>query len=424
MKLSASAIAADTSSTETVAGIQPVVLPIELLSNIFAYLKSAALYSCLTVSRDWHAETLKILYRHVVFNRRTQDPIPLAFKIHKHLLRSVDLEAYMITPSQSDDMLDILLGYRCSETLHDLKQKHVDDRSDDDHLESVIPGPNRPKIYPFCIFDDVVFNLTLLTRLELNWWMYSQEVKTNYMDLNQILENLPSLLHLSLCGCDFDHVEPTSPMVDPTLSMYRLQSFEFEDNMLDLLRPDVPLFRRLGRLRSIKIKGNMFYNFVNVQNFKSEWVARSIHSSCLLNLKTIEIQGIAPLYFYLMPGCIKESSWVKRGTTPEEQARLEDIQKSQILEADEVFPDLKSYVSKTYLLWAEDLSEGKVLDNVELGISTSSGRQQYPLQEEEEKEKEENEAGQGDVHSDRNSNHRGYIPEYLTRDNPTTARYR
>ncbi|KAF8974824.1 hypothetical protein BGZ46_009700 [Entomortierella lignicola] len=330
--------------------LKPIYLPSELLSEVLALLYPFQLFSCLTVSRQWHAEALCILYRHIQVNKHTLPLYIQAFKSNKHFLRSIEwVSLYDAGSLYEKDVLDILIDYQATMPLSLL-----------DEDIPLVPGPDRPMVRSFKLsgtldsiqrFNDILFNLTSLTTLDLNWWPYSLEVKTNDMELDRILESLPNLKYLSMRGCDFESILPQSPALDSNGAMYKLKRFAFEVDLLSMPRSFLQLFRRLGNLTTIEVYGYDQW----LEKIDSKAIADILKESCK-KVERILTSGLVPLYLYILPPSVEVTNLVLRGDTPSGQRRIEELQRQQCEEAEEIFPRLTTFISTlSCILSAEDL---------------------------------------------------------------------
>ncbi|KAF9202269.1 hypothetical protein BGZ49_007553 [Haplosporangium sp. Z 27] len=224
----------------------------------------------------------------------------------------------------------------------------------------LVPGPDRPMVRSFKLsgtldsiqrFNDILFNLTSLTTLDLNWWPYSLEVKTNDMELDRILESLPNLKYLSMRGCDFESILPQSPALDSNGAMYKLRRFAFEVDLLSMPRSFLQFFRRLGNLTTIEVYGYDQW----LEKIDSKAIADILKESCK-KVERILTSGLVPLYLYILPPSVEVTNLVLRGDTPSGQRRIEELQRQQCEEAEEIFPRLTTFISTlSCILSAEDL---------------------------------------------------------------------
>lgn len=194
----------------------------------------------------------------------------------------------------------------------ELEADDGDDNSDEEEEEEerimVKPGPNRPTIVSFLFvgtmdnyerFNDLLYNLNHLVDLNLDCEDYSQEVKNNNVNLERLLESMPHLVYLSICGCDYEgiHLE-NSKLLRWDLPPYRLQSFTFETNLIDMHKKDhFRIFQRLRGLTSIHIRGYAMY----VDGFLKRYMPRGLTwtlEQCCPRLQDFQVYGIIPLELY------------------------------------------------------------------------------------------------------------------------------
>ncbi|GJJ74107.1 hypothetical protein EMPS_06465 [Entomortierella parvispora] len=158
------------------------------------------------------------------------------------------------------DLLDIVLDFQSPVPVADLQDYDDQDSEDDSDSDGgegyerrikVKPEPDRPAIVRFKYtrtmdmltrFYDILYNLTNLVELELDIWEYSQEVKTNDMNLERLLECTPNL---DIC-----------PYLAATTNLIDTSNEEF-----------YRLFQRLGNLTSIHIKGYPAYTNGFLQSY-------------------------------------------------------------------------------------------------------------------------------------------------------------
>ncbi|KAF9998906.1 hypothetical protein BGZ65_005663 [Modicella reniformis] len=328
-------------------------LPSEVLSVIFQYLSLPDILCCLTVSREWHVEAAPYLYSNAKFLKGTCPSLIQRFKANKHYIHHLEWDALSPKVISEEDILDILLDYHASGPIEDL---------DDDVV--LKPGSRRATLYSFRFsgtldsvsrFDEILFNLTSLTRLSLYWWAYSREVKGNIISLDRILETMPHLIHLSVEGCDFEPLKPESPLLDQHAPMYRLQTFCFDASLIDCQESILRIFRRLGHLVAISVYGDK-YNATNfVSGFQPQRVGLALQTFCP-KLEQIHASGYIPFYFYLFPTSTSLSPIKLHGNDQQEHSLLEEQRRQQCEEAFELFPKLKSFsTDHCCILAVEDL---------------------------------------------------------------------
>ncbi|KAF9359222.1 hypothetical protein BGX26_012829 [Mortierella sp. AD094] len=359
---------------------RPIYLPSELLSAVFELLTPFQLSKCLTVSRQWYTEAVPILYRHVHFTKRIHPSAISAYKSNRHCIRSVEWNTLSDYSTVSEvDILDILLDYRTTVPLEDL-----------DETVPLIPGPNRCEIHSFTLsgtldsihrFDDILFNLTSLTSLALNWWSYSLEVKTNEMELDRILEAFPNLTYLTVRGCDYASPSPESAILDQNGALYKLKSFYFDAELLLMPESSLQVFRRLGNLTSIGLHGWDHYSEFFLRKFRPQDLGRILngpHSK----IESIKTAGVVPLYLYLLPQSVEASSLRRRGGTSSEQQLIEEQQLLQCEEAEEIFPQLTTLIAGApCIMSGEDLRclglRAQFLTHVDLSSSVADADSLY-----------------------------------------------
>ncbi|KAF9999867.1 hypothetical protein BGZ80_009486 [Entomortierella chlamydospora] len=251
------------------------------------------------------------------------------------------------------DILDILLDYRTTVPLQEL-----------DETIPLTPGPNRCRIHSFSLsgtldsilkFNDIIYSFTSLTSLMLNCWPYSLEVKTNEMEIDRILEAFPNLTYLMVRGCDYASLSPKSAILDQNGALYKLRSFHFDTELLLMSESSLQFFRRLGNLTSIGLHGWSHHSEFFLEKIQPQVIGR-ILKGLDNKIESIKTGGVVPLYLYLLPQSVEASSLCRRGGTPSEQQLIEEQQLLQIGEAEEIFPQLTTFIaSAPCIMSGEDL---------------------------------------------------------------------
>jgi len=213
------------------------------------------------------------------------------------------------------ELLDIVLDFRSPVPLADLDDwgeegSEDDSDSDGDYDEKikVKPGPDRPAMVAFQFtgtmdmlirFYDILYNLTSLVDLNLNLWEYSQEVKTNDVNVERLLECMPNLSYLSIFNCDYKlpHLQ-TSALFQPSLPSYRLRTYRFQTNLIDTTKEEYfRLFQRHGNLTSIHIRGYATYVDGFLKRYMPGALTWALRQFCQ-QLEDFRVDGNIPLELY------------------------------------------------------------------------------------------------------------------------------
>ncbi|KAG0049574.1 hypothetical protein BGZ83_005583 [Gryganskiella cystojenkinii] len=270
-------------------------------------------------------EAKPFLYRRPYFSiSGTPKAYIEAMKANRRHIREVEL---WNDPDIEYDLLDLILDFRSPVPLSRLESDNDDQEDDGEDEEKFVvkPGPNQLKILSFRFsgsvdnferFYDLLYNLRHLIKLDLSCWEYSQEFKTNDVDLGRLLERMPQLAHLSIYGCGYELMNPSSPtsvLYQRDQPHYRLEYFSFQSILLDTTKKEhYRLFRRLGNLTSIRVQGYASY----VDRFFDRFVPRNFTwalEQCCPKLKEIQVCGNIPLELYRLSASIS--------TLPETQTK-------------------------------------------------------------------------------------------------------
>lgn len=282
----------------------PRPLPAEVVALIVRYLMREDLYTCMLVSRLWHAESEAWHYSRLYISsyRNYEKEIQLT-KARSHLLRSVDWssreENYLVL-----HVLDIIFDYRPDEHISDSSQ-HASLSSSSSSSSStfsaaaaasisvtpsartlvpsvILPvyplGPNRPFLTHLSFnglarnwqfFDSILYNLSTLTTLRLCFSSFSVDTKYYIVDIDKILKTFPRLKDLTIDGWKHKYAPTEAGLKDLDLIRaektddvaaglgarhHCLETFFFCGTLVCREGPDAfTFFRRLGDLRRIVV---------------------------------------------------------------------------------------------------------------------------------------------------------------------------
>ncbi|KAG0273050.1 hypothetical protein BGZ95_011153 [Linnemannia exigua] len=309
----------------------PKQLPPETLDVVFRYLARRELYQCLLVSHLWSAWAEARLYSDITLTlknllRKNHIPLIQALKHRKHFIRRIAWRIQFNEEVLPANLLDILFNYHPVNADESSSLSYVTHQRSSAVTLSYPLGPNLSALTHFSyvgeersweFFDSILYSLSSLTNLELNFLRQGRGMQTYIVDMDRILTAFPHLKDLSITGWrigysptrgagrkDRDLFITSAHEDDDTTTvpevLHPLKSFTFNPLLMGNRGSDAfTFFRRLGNLKEICIRSEKGYDEYAKQS--RPWAfGRALKRYCP-KLEFIGTFGPVALWFFDLP---------------------------------------------------------------------------------------------------------------------------